>query len=102
MPLVEDSLEPSESLLEEVQETTQQPHLHADFGDIFLFRQLRTLFIKAGYLSFSLSDLHAPTKKRLRVQLSALFNLGKFCENGDAVDFYGELNEQVSLKNEFP
>lgn len=102
MPLVEDSLEPSESLLEEVQETTQQPHLHADFGDIFFFRQLRTLFIKAGYMSFSLSDLHAPAPKRLRVQLSALFNLGKFCENGDAVDFYGELNEQVSFKNEFP
>ena len=92
-----DSLVPDSSLLaREAEEKTQQPDLHKDFGDIFFFRALRSLFIKAEYDSFSLSDLYAPTPKRIRVQLSALLNFALFCTQEENFDLYKKLNEEVS------
>lgn len=47
----------------------------------------------AGYTNFSWRDLHAPTAKRLRYQLSAIINLAKFRD--DFIWVLEGLNEQV-------
>ena len=69
------------------------PTLHEDFGDMFLFRTLRAVLQGAGYPFFGISDLHAPTPKRLRIHLSALINLAKFREEN--IDFLEQLQEPV-------
>ena len=49
----------------------------------------------AGYASFSWRDLHCPTPKRLRYQLSAIINLAKYRE--EQLRVYAELNEPVRI-----
>jgi len=78
---------------QELQEKTKFPTLHEDLGDMFFFRTLRALLKAAGYSSFSLSDMVAPSPKRLRIQLSALLNFIKFRE--EQVEVLELLNEPV-------
>lgn len=80
-------------ILKEQAENSPSASLHEDFADIFFFRALRSLLVAAGYDTFGLKDLHAPSPKRLRVQLSALINFAKFQQ--EEIDFLAELNETV-------
>jgi hypothetical protein len=50
-----------------------------------------------GLYDFGWKDLHAPTAKRFRCQLSAAINMAKFRE--DQLKLYTELNEPVSEIN---
>lgn len=85
--------------IKEEAENLKFPSLHQDFGDVFFFRTLRQVLSAAGYHSFSLSDVHAPNPKRLRVQLSALINLAKFRE--EQLELLEQLNEPVRQKDIF-
>jgi Nuf2 family len=71
------------------------PSLHHDFTDLNLFLALKHLFATCGYGKFSWRDLHAPTLKRLRNQLSAVINLAKFRE--EQLKVYAELNGPVCI-----
>lgn len=69
--------------------------LHGEgISDIKFFVALRKCLRTCGVYDFSWKDLHAPTAKRLRWQLSAFINLAKFRE--DQLPIYSELNEPVS------
>lgn len=70
--------------------------MHQDFGEVKFFRALRELMVSTGLPNFSWRDLHAPTAKRLRLQLSAVINLAKFRE--EQLKVYAELNEPVCIK----
>lgn len=71
--------------------------LHGEgISDIKFFIALRKCLRTCGVYDFSWKDLHAPTAKRLRWQLSAIINLAKFRE--DQLPIYAELNEP---RNEF-
>jgi chromosome segregation ATPase len=48
-----------------------------------------------GFYDFGWKDLHTPTPKRFRCQLSAAINMAKFRE--DQLKLYAELNEPVSV-----
>lgn len=61
--------------------------------DVKLFLKLRTCLHTCGLYDFSWKDLHTPTAKRLRWQLSAIVNLAKFRE--DQLLVYSDLNEPV-------
>lgn len=89
----EQALQPPDTIKQEA-ENAKFPILHEDFGDMFFFRTLRGVLKASGYPFFGLSDLHAPTPKRLRVQLSALINLAKFRE--EQLEFLEQLHEPVS------
>jgi Nuf2 family len=69
------------------------PELHQEFTELQFFTNLRDLMTTAGYASFSWRDLHCPTTKRLRYQLSAIINLAKYRE--EQLRVYAELNEPV-------
>ena len=69
------------------------PELHQDFTEMQFYTCLRDLMTCAGYATFSWRDLHVPTPKRLRYQLSAIINLAKFRE--EQLKVYQELNEPV-------
>lgn len=71
------------------------PDLHEDMSDIKFFFLLRKCLRVCGIYDFSWKDLHAPTSKRFRWQLSAIINLAKFRE--DQLCVYAELNEPVSF-----
>jgi hypothetical protein len=77
--------------------TMPYPELHQDFGDLQFYTCLRDLFTDAGYDTFSWRDLHAPTPKRLRIQLSAIINMAKFRE--EQLQMYRELNEPVRTRS---
>lgn len=51
-------------------------------------------FLHPPVHDFGWKDLHAPTAKRFRCQLSAAINMAKFRE--DQLKLYAELNEPVS------
>jgi hypothetical protein len=76
-------------------ETMPYASLHQDFGEVKFFRSLRECMITTGLPDFSWRDLHAPTAKRLRFQLSAVINLAKFRE--EQLKVYAELNEPVRI-----
>jgi kinetochore protein Nuf2 len=68
------------------------PELHEDnTTDILFFKALRTLLHTCGLYDFSWKDLHFPTTKRFRCQLSAIINMAKFRE--EQLKVYAELNE---------
>ena len=71
------------------------PVLHEDFGDMFLFRTLRLVLDSAGYPFFSLADLHAPSPKRLRLQLCAMINFAKYRQ--EKLDLWEEANKPVRV-----
>jgi kinetochore protein Nuf2 len=65
--------------------------LHDDFVDILFFKEMRQFMKTCGINDFSWKDLHFPTAKRLRCQLSAIINMAKFRE--EQLDLYQQLNE---------
>lgn len=67
------------------------PELHQEFNEMQFYTCLRDLMTMAGYASFSWRDIHCPTPKRLRYQLSAIINLAKYRE--EQLRVYAELNE---------
>jgi kinetochore protein Nuf2 len=69
----------------------KHPDLHDALTDVLFFKELRKLLATCGFYDFSWKDLHAPTSKRLRCQLSAIINLAKFRE--EQLHKYAELNE---------
>jgi kinetochore protein Nuf2 len=71
------------------------PSLHQDFGEVKFFQALSKCLRMTGLPDFSLRDLHVPTAKRLRHQLSAVINFAKFREEQFKV--YAELNKQVCI-----
>jgi hypothetical protein len=71
------------------------PELHQEFNELQFYTCVRDLMTMAGYASFSWRDLHCPTPKRLRYQLSAIINLAKYRE--EQLRVYAELNEPVCL-----
>lgn len=66
------------------------PEQHG-YVDMLFFQELRQLLKTCGVLDFSWKDLHMPKHKRLRIQLSAIFNLAKFRE--EQLKVYAELAE---------
>jgi kinetochore protein Nuf2 len=75
----------------EVASTQPYPELHQEFNELQFYTCLRDLMTMAGYASFSWRDIHCPTPKRLRYQLSAIINLAKYRE--EQLRVYAELNE---------
>ena len=67
------------------------PDLHEDWIEVLFFLELRACMTTCGLYDFSWKDLHAPTSKRLRTQLSAIINMAKFRE--EQLKVYAELNE---------
>lgn len=65
--------------------------LHDDFVDILFFKEMRQFMKTCGITDFSWKDLHYPTAKRLRCQLSAIINMAKFRE--EQLGLYEQLNE---------
>ncbi|KAG7348039.1 Nuf2 family protein [Nitzschia inconspicua] len=65
--------------------------LHDDFVDILFFKEMRHFMKTCGITDFSWKDLHYPTAKRLRCQLSAIINMAKFRE--EQLGLYEQLNE---------
>lgn len=65
--------------------------LHEDFLDVLFFKEMRKLMKTCGVVDFSWKDLHYPTAKRLRCQLSALINFAKFRE--EQLPIFNEMNE---------
>lgn len=74
-------------------ESMEYPSLHEDFSELKFFLALRDFLTVCGYHGFSFRDLHAPTAKRLRDQLSAIINMAKFRDEQSQV--YFELCRQV-------
>jgi kinetochore protein Nuf2 len=72
-----------------------EQELHEEFVDILFFKEMRKLMKTCGIVDFSWKDLHYPTAKRLRWQLSAIINMAKFRE--DQLKVYHELNEPRHL-----
>ena len=72
------------------------PELHQEFSELQFYTCLRDLLTLSGYASFSWRDIHCPTAKRLRYQLSAIINLAKYRE--DQLRVYAELNEPVRTR----
>lgn len=74
------------------------PELHQpdSFTEMQFFLALRKLMEQCLYTEFSWRDLHMPTAKRLRIQLSALINLVKYLE-GEQIKVFNELNGPVSI-----
>ena len=68
-----------------------EAELHDNFIDMLFFREMRKFMNTCGIVDFSWKDLHVPTSKRLRFQLSATINLAKFRE--EQLKVYAELNE---------
>jgi hypothetical protein len=81
--------------MKETAETMPYSSLHQDFGEVKFFRALRDCMMTTGLPDFSWRDLHVPTAKRLRYQLSAVINLAKFRE--EQLRVYAELNEPVRI-----
>jgi len=71
-----------------------EAELHDNFIDMLFFREMRKLMDTCGIVDFSWKDLHVPTSKRLRFQLSATINMAKFRE--EQLKVYAELNEPRS------
>merc|ERR1712224_388998 len=57
-----------------------EAELHDNFVDMLFFKELRKLMYTCGIVDFSWKDLHVPTSKHLRCQLSAAINMAKFRE----------------------
>lgn len=72
-------------------ENLPYPDIHDDFIDMFFFRELRKCLGTCGVYDFSWKDIHTPTPKRFRCQLSAIINMAKFRE--EQLKVYAELNE---------
>jgi Nuf2 family len=70
-------------------------NINGGITEIPFFRTLVKLMHICDYKTFSLRDLHAPDKHRLRHQMSAVINFAKFRE--EQLKFYAELNEQVRM-----
>jgi chromosome segregation ATPase len=68
-----------------------EQELHDDFVEMLFFKEMRQYMKTCGILDFSWKDLHYPTAKRFRCQLSAAINMAKFRE--DQLKIYLELNE---------
>lgn len=90
--LTEEDFQPSKAMLE-VAASCPYPQLHEDFSDLKFYRSLRKCMLTCGIKDFGWKDLHNPTAKRLRCQLSAAINMAKFRE--DQLKLYAELNEPV-------
>lgn len=90
--LTEDDFQPSPAMLETAA-SCPFPQLHEDFSDLKFYRSLRKCMKTCGVHDFGWKDLHAPTAKRFRCQLSAAINMAKFRE--DQLKLYAELNEPV-------
>lgn len=69
----------------------EEAELHENFVDVLFFKEMRKLMYTCGIVDFSLKDIHVPTSKRLRCQLSATINMAKFRE--EQLKIYAELNE---------
>jgi len=69
----------------------EEAELHENFVDILFFKEMRKMMETCGIIDFSLKDIHVPTSKRLRCQLSAAINMAKFRE--EQLKIYAELNE---------
>lgn len=69
------------------------PDMHEGTADIKFFLKLKKCLRTCGIYDFSWKDLHAPTPKRLRWQLSAIINMAKFRE--DQLMVYHELHKPV-------
>lgn len=65
--------------------------LHENFTDMLFFKEMQKLMKTCGIVDFSWKDVHVPTSKRLRCQLSATINMAKFRE--EQLKIYAELNE---------
>lgn len=90
----EDCEKVSPKMQETLQAIAKFPTVHEDFSDVKFFLELRKFMETCGYHDFGWKDLHTPTAKRFRYQLSAVINLAKFRE--DQLKLYAELNEPVS------
>jgi Nuf2 family len=79
----------------------EYPDLHQpeSFTEMQFFLALRQLMEQCLYNEFSWRDLHMPTAKRLRIQLSALINLVKYLE-GEQLKLFNELNGPVRDKTQ--
>lgn len=75
--------------------TMPYPELHqaSTFNELQFYTCLRDFLAQAGYPNFSWRDLHVPTPKRLRFQLSAIINMAKFRE--EQLQIYQELIQPV-------
>lgn len=69
----------------------EEAELHQNFADMLFFKEMRKLMNTCGVVDFSWKDIHVPTSKRLRCQLSATINMAKFRE--EQLKIYAELNE---------
>jgi len=65
--------------------------LHDNFVDMLFFKEMCKMMETCGIVDFSWKDIHVPTLKRLRCQLSAAINMAKFRE--EQLKIYAELNE---------
>ena len=76
--------------------TLEYSELHPSdsFIETQFFTSLRKLLEQCLYTEFSWRDLHVPTSKRLRTQLSAIINLVKYLE-GEQIKIFNELNGPV-------
>jgi kinetochore protein Nuf2 len=86
--LTEDDLQ---KLAPKVHDTVRFPQIHDNFLDLLFFQKLKECLKTCGFHDFSWKDLHVPTAKRFRVQLSAIINMAKFRE--EQLKVYAELNE---------
>lgn len=95
--LTEDDFEKvSPKMQETLKAVAKFPQVHEDFGDVKFFLELRKCMEICGFYDFGWKDLHTPTAKRFRCQLSAAINMAKFRE--DQLKLYAELNEPVSCR----
>mmetsp|Transcript_51113 Transcript_51113/g.105136 ORF Transcript_51113/g.105136 Transcript_51113/m.105136 type:complete len:462 (+) Transcript_51113:70-1455(+) len=69
----------------------EETELHENFVDMLFFKEMRKMMNTCGIVDFSWKDIHVPTSKRLRCQLSAAINMAKFRE--EQLKIYAELNE---------
>mmetsp|Transcript_42424 Transcript_42424/g.48191 ORF Transcript_42424/g.48191 Transcript_42424/m.48191 type:complete len:459 (-) Transcript_42424:249-1625(-) len=88
----EEELERVSPLMQDtLKSISKYPQTHEDFSDLRFFLELRRFMEDCGYHDLGWKDLHSPTAKRFRCQISAAINMAKFRE--DQLKLYAELNE---------
>lgn len=79
--ITEDDLAKRLPSREQIAEISDYPELHEEhLIDVLFYRELSKCMRVVGIYDFSWKDLHQPTAKRFRCQMSAILNMAKFRE----------------------